>query len=236
MKNINFDNNFQLSETEKSILFGTLLGDAHLQKRGNSYRVKIQHEFKQKDYVIWKHQQLNRLVDLNAIKHGSLHSHEHFYFFFKSGNYLKEFHDLMYKPYLWQNKENKNLGLLDQQNLNKKQKEKIRYKKTITYELIQTLPKNPLVLAVWYMDDGHLRSNAFSGKLGTCGFSKDEHFLLQEYLGYFNIQSNIVLNSRLKNQYYLSLTAKNNNFNHFINLIQTYVLEVPSMHYKIKNP
>lgn len=50
-----------LTKMEEAILLGTLLGDGNIQKRGNSYRSKIQHCEKNKDYVFWKYYRLKRL-------------------------------------------------------------------------------------------------------------------------------------------------------------------------------
>ena len=44
------------------------------------------------------------------------------------------------------------------------------YRKTFNQSLINALPLDPLVLAVWYLDDGQRTQNAFSGKLATQGF------------------------------------------------------------------
>lgn len=232
------NNQINLSSQEEAILLGTLLGDGHIRKRKTSYQTKIQHCLKQEDYVWWKYEKLKsccfdhtRPTQILTKQNGI-----HFTFYLKSGFYLKKYHDLFYQPYVWQSLSqeelaNSCLATKDE----KKKKPKIRYKKTITKALIDFLPKNPLILAVWFMDDGHCRTNAFSGKLGTYAFSKDEQMLLQHYIfSTFDIKTNIVLASRLKNQYYLSIPAKKKNFEKFVALIKSTVSEIPSMEYKIK--
>ena len=210
------------TEEEKAVLFGTWLGDGHIQKRNTSYRTKIHHGYKQQDYVLWKYKKLKRLCLKTAMPKKTI-SKNHlisYYFFLDSGFYLKKYHELFYK------------STYEQLTLSTT---KIGYKKCITPNLISVLPKNPLLLAVWYMDDGHTRTNAFSGKFGTYAFSKKEHILLQDYLfSVFNITTNIVLASKERNQYYLAIPAKNNNFHNFVNLITPFVLQVPSLIYKIK--
>lgn len=221
----------KLTKDEEAILLGNLLGDGHIQKRNTSYRTKIQHCIKQEDYVWWKYKKLKRLCfDYTYPKKTKTKQNSiNYYFFLKSGFYLKKYHDLFYQEYSWKP--------LNKEELTKKNKVKIRYKKTITKELIDFLPKDPLILAVWFMDDGHCRTDSFSGKLGTYAFSKDEQLLLQDYIySMFNIKTNIVLASRLKSQYYLSISGKNKNFENFVDLIKPFVDEVPSMSYKIKNP
>lgn len=203
-----------LTKDEKSILFGTWLGDGHIQKRNTSYRTKIHHGYKQYDYVLWKYERLKRLCTKTSIPKKTVNKKNiiSYYFSLNSGSYLKEYHELFYKK-----------------------KSNLNYRKSITLDLINVLPQDPLFLAVWYMDDGHIRTNAFSGKLGTYAFSKNEHFLLKDYLfDAFGINFNIVLASREKNQYYLSIPAKNNNFKKFIDLIDPFVSQVPSLVYKTK--
>lgn len=218
----------QVTKQEEAILLGNFLGDGHIQKRGNSYRTKIQHGLKQQDYVYWKFNKLKRLCFDSTFPKEKKTNQDimYLFFFLKSGDYLKNYHKLFYKEYVW-NPSNKERSLHNV-------KEKIRYKKTITTELIDFLPKDPLLLAVWFMDDGHLRTDSFSGKLGTYAFSKEEHHLLQDYIdSAFNIKTNIVLASRLKNQYYLSIPKKKGNFSSFVDLIKPTIQEIPCMHYKI---
>lgn len=49
-----------LSKQQKSIIIGTLLGDAHIQTRGNS-RLSLHHSTKQLEYCKWKAEQLSSL-------------------------------------------------------------------------------------------------------------------------------------------------------------------------------
>lgn len=42
-----------LSGRQREILVGTLLGDAHLERNGCNFRVRIEHNEKYKDYVFW---------------------------------------------------------------------------------------------------------------------------------------------------------------------------------------
>jgi len=216
-----------LTKQEKAVIYGALLGDAHIQKRGNSYRAKIAHSIDQKDYVLWKYKKLKRLGSSRQpeIKNNGKNSKLCF-FYLKSGIYLKFYHDLFYKSYTWKTTVEQNLST----------QTKIRYKKTINKNLIKSLPADPMILAVWFLDDGSRRKDAFSGRLATQCYSKEEHFLLQHFLfSAFNIQTQIVVHHRLKNQYYLTIPAKNNNFANFVKLIKPFVDEIPCMNYKV-NP
>ncbi len=69
MKNKNPTSNNKLNQSlgaltpnENAVIAGTLLGDAHLQKRtATTYRLKIVHSTAQADYVWWKYNKLKRL-------------------------------------------------------------------------------------------------------------------------------------------------------------------------------
>ena len=51
-----------LSKEQKSILIGTILGDAYLQKTGKkNARLRLEHGYKQKEYLFWKVEKLNKL-------------------------------------------------------------------------------------------------------------------------------------------------------------------------------
>jgi hypothetical protein len=51
-----------LSEEEKSIIIGSLLGDGHLERNGVHFRLQITHSTKQKSYLLWKMRKLKRLI------------------------------------------------------------------------------------------------------------------------------------------------------------------------------
>ena len=50
-----------LSETQRSVIIGSLLGDGAMRCKANAL-MEINHSFKQKEYVDWKHRQLADLV------------------------------------------------------------------------------------------------------------------------------------------------------------------------------
>lgn len=218
--------NLCFDKTEEAVWFGHLLGDGHIQKRGQSYRAKIQHCYAQLDYVEWKYTQLKKFAFNSPKSMISKQGFKSSFFYLKSGIYLKKYHDIFYQPYVWKSKKE----IITT-------KEKIRYRKTVTEKLIQHLPNNPLLLAVWFMDDGSKRSDCFSGRLATQSFSKEEQHLLQGYLlSSFSIKTNIVLHKAISKTYYLAIPAKNNNFSNFIDLVKPFVEKVSCMHYKIQRP
>ena len=54
----------KLTDLQRSILIGTLLGDGHLetQDKGKTYRLKVEHQALQSDYVEWLHSQFKEWV------------------------------------------------------------------------------------------------------------------------------------------------------------------------------
>jgi hypothetical protein len=197
-----------LSATEKAILYGSLLGDGCLVKRGNSYRYKIEQGEEQKTYVDWKYEKLGRLCQTTQPpkKVTSKKGFVSYLFYTSSGLYLKELYDLYY--------EKKSDG---------------KYVKTITQQLIDSLPMDPIVLAVLFMDDGSVRNDCYAGKIATQCFSLEEQHLLSDYLKKWGIDCNIVKHN--KEQFYISIPAKS--FGRLAEIIEPTVLEIPVMSYKL---
>ncbi len=49
-----------MDKIQKAVVIGSILGDGFLQKTGkNNARLRLEHSFKQQDYLIWKCQILN---------------------------------------------------------------------------------------------------------------------------------------------------------------------------------
>jgi hypothetical protein len=202
---------YSLSTTEKSLLIGSLLGDACLQKRGvNSYRYRVSQSIQQKSYVEWKYANLKRLCQTTkpptevTNKKGFVTVD----FYTSSGEYLKEYFELFYK-----------------------QSETGRFVKKITPELIEKLPMDPLLLGVWYMDDGSARNDCYAGNLATQSFSLEENLLLKDYLKKWDLYCNISKHTKTSGQYYLYLPTQS--FSKFVEIIEPTVREIPDMVYKL---
>jgi len=209
-------NNFLLNE-EKALIMGTLLGDAHIQKRGNSYRLKIAHGIDQRSYVLWKYAKLERFCkttrppEIKTDKNGF----QTVVFYTISGKWLEEIFHLFYK------------------NTGQERDGKVRFRKTITPELIENLPMIPQLLAVFFMDDGSVRSDCYAGKLATQGFSKDENHLLCSYLKKWGIECQVVAHKKSQNQYYISIPSKS--FGNLVKEVEPIVKEIPEMIYKLND-
>jgi len=109
----------------------------------------------------------------------------------------------------------------------------IRYVKTITQNLIDKLPMHPIVLAAFFMDDGSVRNDCYSGKFATQGFSLEENHLLSQYFKKWNINTKVVAHVKSQNQYYLTVPAAT--FGTLVEIIEPIVREVPSMYYKLND-
>jgi len=119
-----------LSQREKNIIMGMILGDAHVRQLKKEARIEVAHSTSQKNYVLWKYENLKRWVisEPCLIK-----------------TYDARF-DKTYTQWRFRTKSHEVFSSL----------RKLFYpkgKKIIPKEIVNIL-KSPLSLAVWYMDDG----------------------------------------------------------------------------------
>jgi LAGLIDADG DNA endonuclease family len=224
----------ELTGREKAILMGTILGDATMQKRGNSYRLRIAQSIIHNDYTVWLQSELARLCTSSELKSftnekGNVTE----YFYLRSGDYLKPLYDLFYKLKIDESQVSKvhpemdEYYELDQQEIIENKK----YRKTITKETIKNLPVDPILLAVWFMDDGTVRNDCYAGKICSQGFNLTEHNLLISYLRNYKIEASANFQSVQKQQYYLSINAQN--FGYLTKEIAPTVKQVPCMMHKL---
>jgi hypothetical protein len=199
------------TEEELALIMGTLLGDAHLNKRGESYRVKIAHGIDQKAYVLWKREKLARLCTTTQPPKEVTDNkgYKTVYFYTSSGKQYKEIFHLFYK------------------------KKGDKFVKTITPELIERLSMHPMVLAAFFMDDGSVRNDCYAGKLHTQCFSFEENQLLCSYLKKWGIEGNVVFHKESEDQYYIGLPAET--FGTLVKIIEPIVNQIPDMIYKLND-
>jgi|SRR3989338_1015464 len=192
-----------LTKRQEEILIGTILGDGHLEQlyTPELSRLKVEHSYKQKDYVDWLYQEFKNWVRTEPklkIKKvwGKIHKNYGFctYGHRLLGNFQKEFY--------------------------------VEKKKVIPTDLIKNI--TPLVLAVWYMDDGSIKSNKHRGIfLNTQSFNKEGVGKLQDIL---KNMFNITTTTRIApggEQIYLGGASGER----FIQIIHHYI--IPSLKYKI---
>lgn len=142
-----------ISDAQKSIIWGTLLGDGYLNHANGPYLV-ITHGLKQYNYLMWLKEALSPFVS-EAIYHKKSTS--------KLGNDDTNAIHTFTHPFF-------------------KEVEKVIYtknKKVVNEEWLSRI--DPLALAVWYMDDGSRNKRTRTITLCTNGFSYDEHLLIQNW-------------------------------------------------------
>jgi hypothetical protein len=195
----------KFSKKQKSILVGTILGDAYLQKTGKkNARLRLEHSGKQKDYLFWKVGQFPKL-------------------FQGEPKYLERKHPLsgqIYKYWRHQSNSTPELG-----------KWHAKFyeggKKHIPDDLIDLL-QDPLGLAVWYMDDGYYYPRDKVSYLYLGRVSKSEAEIANIAIGKnFNIFSKVLD----KKQKGFALYFSYNESKKLHETIGQFVL--PSMRYKL---
>jgi len=192
-----------LTSRQKQILVGSLLGDAHLESRYKlgCATLRIEHSYKQKEYVDWLYSGFKKWVRTLPRKRTrwSWGKKQDKYLFMTYGHkILGEFREIFY-----------------------------RNKKKIVPENIE-YHLTPLSLAVWYMDDGSIKSRKHKGMfLNTQAFSLSDVKRLQGILRKKFLIENITRKDKSGLQIYiLGRSAEN-----FMRLIRPYI--IPSMEYKI---
>ena len=200
-----FRSKVSLSSEQKDILIGSMLGDGCLesQNKNRTYRLKIEQSFSHKEYVDWLYRKLKNLVltepKIKIKKIGSK-SYQNYGFQTISCSQLRFFAHQFYD-----------------QNSKKKKIPKIIGKLL-----------NPLALAVWFMDDGQIKSRKHRALLinSQC-FSRKDLGLLQKALkDKFGTETTL---KKEKTGYRIYLLSKTISI--FLAIINPYIL--PSMRYKL---
>jgi len=202
-----------------SIIVGSTLGDAHLERRrrGKGTRIIFEQCNKNIEYLLWFHKYLsdrgycsNKVPKLKKRISGKGKILFHYRinsYTFTSFNWL---HDMFYT--------------LD--NL------KGKYTKVIPLNLEKYL--TPLALAIWFMDDGSICGS--SVKIATNCFTDDEILFLCDLLKrkYDILCSKVKDNKKgsgIRNQIMSSLYIYKRSLPHFSKIVKPYM--VPSMYYKL---
>lgn len=200
-----FRSRISLSTEQKDILIGLMLGDGCLesQNKSRTYRLKIEQSLSHKEYVDWLYGKLKNLVltepKIKIKKIGSK-AYQNYGFQTISCSQLRFFAHQFYD-----------------QNSKKKKIPKIIGKLL-----------NPLALAVWFMDDGQIKSRKHRALLinSQC-FSKKDLGLLQKALkDKFGIETTL---KKEKTGYRIYLLSKT--ISRFLAIISSYILS--SMRYKL---
>ena len=192
-----------ITSRQDAIIIGSLLGDGCLEQNGKSARLRLEHGHIQKSYLEWKYKELNGLTTGSVM-------HVHYY------NKTRKVAYDSYRMYTYSNQ------VFDHYR-------NIFYpknKKIIPLELASLL-KDPLSLAIWFMDDGYKRNDCNALRLSTDSFTKDEQYILQSVLKEnFGIETSVHKKGKYWNLYVPERESKK-----FVSLIRSYV--VPELSYKI---
>lgn len=121
-----------MTKREQNIVIGCVLGDGYFQKTGErNARLRLEHSEKQRHYIFWKWQELKRYMQDRPKR-------------------ILRFNPVWKKTYAYyrcQSHASPTFGNLQRIFYDARRK---RIPKTI-----QSLVRDPLALAVWYMDDGY---------------------------------------------------------------------------------
>ena len=194
-----------LSEPEHSVLVGSLLGDACLSKNGRRYRVRFDHSASATEYALWKYTLLQRICckprTVAVFDKRTCKHYYHIRYDTKSLPELEWYSDTFY-PNGW---------------------------KVVpsSVELLLT----ELALAVWYMDDGHRRTDCNALRLNTHAFPRSDVERLANAL-HSRYGVHTKLHQAGKSQWVLYIPSRSAVL--FCEIIRPYV--PPCMGYKLLRP
>lgn len=192
-----------LTKQQRAIIVGLTLGDGHLetQNLGRTYRLKIEQSFGHREYVDWLYKQLDNLGQTPPRAREQTRAekvHQKYGFNTLSLATLRFYGTLFYKD-----------------------------GKKVVPKIIGKLV-TPLSLAVWFMDDGSIKSTHHRAKiLNTQGFDNNSIENLRQML-----RTRFGIDVTLREQrdgtqlYIPSIEIKK-----FVSLVEEYI--VPSMRYKL---
>jgi len=200
----NYKKNLELTKYQRQIIIGLLLGDGHLETQNNArtYRLKVEHSIKQRDYTEWLYDVFQDFVPggvyLKNRKNGkdsvgfTTYSHGKFRF------YARQFY---------------------------------KNGKKVIPQLIKKL-LSPIGLAIWYLDDGSLKSVKHKTYiLHTLGFTKEDLLIIKKtLLEKFDICVDLHKQKNNWRLYILSKSAQK-----FESIVSPYVSKFTSMQHKLSN-
>lgn len=203
-----YKKSLKLSNKQRQIIIGLMLGDGHLetQDNGRTYRLKVEQSIKSKEYIDWLYENFKEWV-LTSPKEKVKKDKR-----FKQDVINIYFNTVSHSAFRF---------YAQQFYINKK--------KVIPKLIYRWL--RPVSLAIWFMDDGSIKSSKHKGKIiNTQCFSKTEVKFLSECLfKKYGIKSN--LRRQKGNTWQLYLLSET--INKFYKIINPHI--IPSMRYKLVN-
>lgn len=172
---IDYKESLKLTDIQKEVLIGTLLGDASIckQKKKNGYNVKFEQVARQQDYVWHLYELFLPFVGthpkIRAITGGNAKDRESSWFRTYRHVAFKFYYDFFYP--------------INTQDLSQRKK---KVPKTIHKVL------TPRAVAYWFMDDGTLNKTKKTYCFNTQSFSYSDILILKKALkSLFNLDTNI---------------------------------------------
>lgn len=222
MKKSNYD--YQLTDRQLEIVTGSMLGDGFLRAVGkhnvkNSYYVEG-HSIKQYEWLKWKFNELKPLTTNIVLKKVPARKNQNGRVVRDTNNYLEEcrFQTLSHPTLtefekMWYLRDDQGDYVLH----NKKRI------KTVPLSISLT----PLIIAVWFFDDGSTDPARRVAQFNTQSFTKCESELLAEQLRDFNIQCGV---SKSREQFIISVRASS--YLNLIKLVSEHI-RCEAMNYKV---
>ena len=219
----------KLTEKDKSILIGLLLGDGYIDEKG---RIQIEHGEKQKEYCIYKAKLLHSVCGGKDIK-----VHE----YIRNRSILKDkkqFKESTFTTYSFK-KQSQSFIPIRQLLYNKNKK------KYISEEIVKYL--TPEAIALWWMDDGCLtkKYTYVDGEKKHCGYMlrlctflpKEQNEIIQKFFeDTYNMKWNVVKADGAKDDSQWMLRCGSIEGRKFLNIIREYIISnIPSLSYKVIN-
>lgn len=196
-------NYMELSDRQRAIIVGSMLGDGMLEKRWRYPRLRFGHGLVQKEYLFWKYNEFQNLTSSQPTLVNTWHKkmaqrYQSLHFGTRAMPELMEYWNAFYADGCKMIPKNIGELLID-----------------------------PLSLAVWFMDDGYKRNDCNALRLNTDSFSGEEQKQLQLVLEKnFGIMSTIHRKGKYWNLYIPRASAYR-----FVQIVRPYI--IPSISYKI---
>ncbi len=197
-----------MKRKQKSVIIGMILGDAFLQKTGEkNARIRLEHSEKQKDYLIWKASFFPE-------------------FFQGKPSFLQRFNPVYQKTYRyirWQSTSSPEIGKM----------RKLFYEQG-RKKIPDNLPlifKDPLTLAIWYMDDGYLYHRDKRIYLYLSPYTQEEQKIILKTLK-LNFGLKPILKTKKKGNQVLIFPVKETQ--KFLSLVKPFIIS--SMRHKLLDP
>ena len=198
-----FKKGLKLTDIQQEVLVGTLLGDSHLSnyKTGVNYKLMVQHGLSQQAYTDWLYSiYKNWVLTPPKVKDQIVNGKLYKKYWFNTISHVafKFFAGQFYK----------------------------NGKKTVPKLIHRWL--TPLGLAVWFMDDGSIKSKHHRALIlnTQCYSDTDLHLLQKVLLDRYKIATKLRKQKEGKQIYLLASTVQE-----FVNIIRPYIL--PEMEYKL---